>query len=257
MAPSSSASELSGESRLICDPKIGPEIIQLVHDAQERLYLVSPYHDWGDWGHLTGALDTAIRRRVDVTLVYRKGNEGKNKAALDWFRDRKAATVAVDSLHAKIYISEKVALLTSMNLYLYSQNNSREVCVRFDQSEREHIELLNYVTELIGTDVATEKPALSKAAAKPTSSPSRAAVQSPSPPKRAPKSATHPRGHCIRCGQGVRFDKEMPFCTPHFQIWNEYKYDEYEEKHCHRCGQKSKTSKKEPFCESCASAEYA
>ena len=58
-------------------------------------------------------------------------------------------------------------------------------------------------------------------------------------------------GYCLRCGTGVPFDPERPYCEMHYRSWRRFKNAEYEEEHCHACGEEHVTSMAMPMCLPC------
>ncbi|MCX6682206.1 MAG: hypothetical protein NTY71_04395 [Methanoregula sp.] len=71
-------------------------------------------------------------------------------------------------------------------------------------------------------------------------------------------SVTGEAAYCIRCGGPMNtFDREMPLCEKHYQIWVKYKKIKYEEKFCHACGiQKPDISFEKPTCRVCFNRLY-
>src|SRR5690606_26106515 len=98
----------------------------LVAEVESELILVSPYLD------LTEGLIRDIKRVASTTatveLVFRsdKLEEYRKKKWLDELINSQVQVGTVDLLHSKLYVSEKAAILTSLNLVNFSKDNSHE-----------------------------------------------------------------------------------------------------------------------------------
>lgn len=99
------------------------EIIRL---AQDRLILISPFLKLND--RIKELLEDKNRLKIDVRLVY-----GKNELQLEeinWLRGLTfLRTSFCKNLHAKCYLNEQFAIVTSLNLYEFSQVNNNEMGV--------------------------------------------------------------------------------------------------------------------------------
>lgn len=125
---------LIGASIDILSNNLLASVMRIVEDAKakDKVYLVSPYLQFNT--NLEDVLDKAAKEGVDVRLIYRKGYELKAE-------DRKyLATSKIDfrcleHLHAKLYVSDFTALVTSLNLYNYSDKESRELGILIKDSK--------------------------------------------------------------------------------------------------------------------------
>ena len=212
--------------RFVFDGDVEPEVRRLIKEAEDFLILVSPYNDF--WINLKDELRDTIGRKVSVTIVCRVGENDKD---VKWLEQEGADVLPIERLHSKLYMNESVALVTSMNLVESSAKNSKEIGVRFDASESEHEELRGYVEKLIGRSRPTRK--------RPASPPPRATRVNP---------PTHRGGYCIRCGIGIAYDIENPFCEKDAATWSSYGNEEYGENYCHAVKHPYPTSKKRPVC---------
>ena len=67
-------------------------------------------------------------------IVFRENDLSKDE--FDWLIKKKnLQLVSIENLHAKCYVNEERALLSSMNLYEYSQINNHELSVLFSAKE--------------------------------------------------------------------------------------------------------------------------
>ena len=105
---------------------------RIVRDASEKLVLVSPYLKIND--RLKQWLEDKNRFKIDIRVVY-----GKNElqpAENNWLRSMVSIRSSYcENLHAKCYLNESEALITSMNLYEFSQFNNEEMGVLIRKSD--------------------------------------------------------------------------------------------------------------------------
>ncbi|MBJ7882961.1 phospholipase D family protein [Gelidibacter salicanalis] len=98
---------------------------QLIDDAQDKLYLISPYLQLNN--QLKIALEDRAKFRLDIIMIYGKVADLNPKDS-EWLENLNDIKLLFhQDLHAKCYISEKEAIVTSMNLYMYSQQNNVEM----------------------------------------------------------------------------------------------------------------------------------
>ncbi len=102
----------------------------LVKNAEKEIILVSPYLQISPV--LLNLLRDASSRNVEITLIYR--DDKPTGKSLERFNEEKSKLdgmnvkmLGLENLHAKCYLNEFMALLTSMNLYQHSQENNTEL----------------------------------------------------------------------------------------------------------------------------------
>jgi hypothetical protein len=91
--------------------EISGKIISLIDEADKELVVISPYNDLEHWDKLAARLKKAIGRGIKISFFVRKG--AKRHEVLS---EPGVQVYYVEKLHAKIFLSEKQAILTSMNL---------------------------------------------------------------------------------------------------------------------------------------------
>ncbi|NJN20490.1 MAG: DNA repair protein [Leptolyngbya sp. RL_3_1] len=105
---------------------------ELIKGASERLILISPFLKIND--RIKELLEDKNRLKIDVRLVY-----GKNELQpeeINWLRELSfIRTSFCKNLHAKCYLNEEGCIITSLNLYEFSQINNNEMGVFFSRSE--------------------------------------------------------------------------------------------------------------------------
>ena len=97
---------------------------ELIKTSNERLILISPFLQLND--RVKELLEDKNRLKLDIRIVY-----GKNELQpeeITWLRDLDyVRTSFCKNLHAKCYLSERACIITSMNLYEFSQINNNEM----------------------------------------------------------------------------------------------------------------------------------
>lgn len=98
----------------------------LIKGTQERLVIISPFLRFND--RIKELITDKDRMKIDVRLVY--GKSDLAPAEVNWLKSLEfVRTSFCQNLHAKCYLNEKAAIITSMNLYEFSQVNNNEMGV--------------------------------------------------------------------------------------------------------------------------------
>lgn len=97
---------------------------ELIKKAQDKVILISPFLKLND--RIKELLEDKNRLKIDIRIVYGKSQLQPKEA--DWLEELEfVRTSFCKNLHAKCYISESAAIITSMNLYEFSQVNNNEM----------------------------------------------------------------------------------------------------------------------------------
>lgn len=204
---------------------------QLINKANEKLVLISPYLKIND--RIKQSLEDKNRLKIDIRVVY-----GKNELQPDENNWLKSMTSIRSSfckdLHAKCYLNENEAIITSMNLYEFSQVNNNEMGIYIEKSSDPDLykEIYDEVQRLIRISdeliVSVEKaPSKEKQ------------YITDNKPKSDNKTDGSKNGYCIRTGIVIPFNIEKPMSYEAFKLWNKYGDPEYPEKFCHFSGEPS------------------
>ena len=95
----------------------------MVRDSKDKLWLISPFIKITD--PIKELLEDKDRDRIDMRLVY--GKSELREGEREWLESLKSLRMYYrENLHAKCYMTEDVALITSMNLYEFSQMHNDE-----------------------------------------------------------------------------------------------------------------------------------
>jgi PLD-like domain len=105
---------------------------ELIKDAKDRLVLVSPFLKLND--RMKELLSDKNRLKIDVRIVY--GKSELQPQEIDWLRGLTyIRTSFCKNLHAKCYLNEELCIITSLNLYEFSQVNNNEMGILIGRSE--------------------------------------------------------------------------------------------------------------------------
>ena len=105
---------------------------ELIKNASDRLILISPFLKLND--RIKELLQDKNRLKIDVRIVY-----GKNELQpeeINWLRELSfVRTSFCKNLHAKCYLNEETCIITSLNLYEFSQVNNNEMGILIERAE--------------------------------------------------------------------------------------------------------------------------
>ena len=226
---------------------VSAQLEDIINSARDRLWLISPYLKITP--RIKNLLEDANRLKIDARVIY-----GKNDLQPEeniWLESMTSIrTSFCKDLHAKCYLNEDEALLTSMNLYEYSQVNNYEMGIlvsRKDEPElwedifqearrilRASDEIRVTVARVANNESDNDQP------------PAREIQRKPQATSKAP-----PMGFCIRCRSDLATNPGKPYCDLCYRSWNRWKNPDYDEKHCHTCGKEHTATFAKPLCRDC------
>jgi phosphatidylserine/phosphatidylglycerophosphate/cardiolipin synthase-like enzyme len=209
---------------------------QIINNANERLILISPYLKIND--RIKTCLEDKDKFKIDVRLIY--GKSELQPSENNWLKElRYVRTSFCKDLHAKCYLNEKEAIVTSMNLYDFSQVNNYEMGIYVEKAKDNDLydEIYKEVNRLIRASDEI-KISVSKVPNIETST------------KTIPGKSEN-SGFCIRCGTEIKLNPMIPYCANCYKAWKKYSNEEYEEKQCHICGKENKSTLVKPTCYEC------
>ncbi|MEO9802028.1 MAG: phospholipase D-like domain-containing protein [Reichenbachiella sp.] len=196
-------------------------IKRIIENATDTIYIVSPYLSIRR--KLRSYFEEAINRNVKIVFVYRKLNYANDD--INWLTKlgSKITQIENKNLHAKCYINDSEAIVTSMNLYGYSQDNNYEMGVLIDKKD----DMFDKVQKSVETIIKHSTQSID---------------------------TERDSGFCIRCRSNIDRDSNKPYCYSCYLIWYEYENYNYQENCCHNCGEKESTSISRPLCYDCFKA---
>ncbi len=106
------------------------QIERLLKGARERIILISPYLKLRP--RIRELIEDAVRQKVAVRVVYGKKEDCD---AADGLRKLPGVQVTFcKNVHAKCYLNEQAGIITSLNLYDFSEAKNQEMGVLFDRA---------------------------------------------------------------------------------------------------------------------------
>lgn len=105
---------------------------EMIKSAKDRLILISPFLRLN--GRIKELLEDKNRLKIDVRVVY--GKSELQPEEINWLRELTyLRTSFCKNLHAKCYMNEEFAIITSLNLYEFSQVNNNEMGVYISRAD--------------------------------------------------------------------------------------------------------------------------
>lgn len=253
-------------AKFITGNKLNLELEMLLEKANESIILISPFIKLHH--HYESVLKTKIDNPdIEVTIVFGKNEEdisrSMSESDFNFFKQFPNIQIRFEKrLHAKYYANESCAILTSMNLYSFSQDNNIEAGILVNTSSlasnliiggtddvdkeawkyfKRVIEQSDLLFERIpefeskmlglskkykGSVTATDK--LTEFFSGKSGRKDTAVIE---------KTRTY--GYCVRTGKQIPFDVEKPMTEAAFKTWNSFKDFSYPENFCHFSGEPS------------------
>lgn len=209
-------------------------IKQIIKKSKDKIYLMSPYLQVNR--RIKEELIDKDKFELDIRLIYGKVELKSNE--LDWIKELSNMRLYYNEyLHAKCYLNENKAIITSMNLYDYSQKNNVEMGILVEKEEDEELykeiydEVMRVQRNSERTKINIEKISHKE--------------------EEEETDEISDKGYCIRCEKEIELDPTKPYCADCYKTWNKYKNRDYEEEHCHICGKEMKSTFNKPVCYSC------
>jgi len=224
---------------------VSHHLMQLIRNTKQSLTLISPYLKLND--RIKSSLKDLDIHKKNIFIVY-----GKKEITLEqmkWIKDIKSIrSMFVKNLHAKCYMNEDKAIITSMNLYQFSQENNNEMGILVDRHEDKDLfnEIDRERERLIAMAIEDDlEVTITKKSKRSTSKPKSNTSMLKN------KTENTSSGHCIRCSSKIKLNPMVPYCNKCFSSWKKYENDEYKEKVCHVCGKDHPAILIKPNCYPC------
>ncbi|MGE4288932.1 MAG: phospholipase D family protein [Salinivirgaceae bacterium] len=222
-------------AKFLTTTRTSSELESLIIEAKEELIIISPYIKISE--NFYYRLKDASLRGVEINIIYGKDNLAENEYE-KILNIENLSLYYLHNLHAKCYLNENKAIVSSMNIYDYSMINNREMGILINNKVDRQVfnELREEVHSFFNASI------LQKASPKLEANYRRNTNQ---------MSRNQNNGTCIRCGTKIEFDTERPFCINCFKSWISFENAYYPENYCHICGKNFKTSFAHPVCNKC------
>ncbi|MCU4481619.1 phospholipase D family protein [Acinetobacter ursingii] len=105
---------------------------ELIKSARERVILISPFLKLND--RVKELLEDKNRLKIDIRIIY--GKSELQPEEISWLREQDyIRTSFCKNLHAKCYLNEDSCIITSLNLYEFSQINNNEMGILVEREE--------------------------------------------------------------------------------------------------------------------------
>ncbi|MBD0258598.1 MAG: phospholipase D family protein, partial [Cytophagales bacterium] len=224
---------------------------RLINNASDKLYLISPYLQLNN--QLKLSLEDRHKFKIDIIIIYGKVSD-LNPDDSKWLDSMPGIKLMFHKdLHAKCYINEKEAIITSMNLYMFSQQNNVEMGI-YVHKEKDEALYNQIASEVDRIKRGSEHRTITVQKVEPLPPADKTPVNRPvlnkAPLKQDTQSApAKASGFCIRTGVKIPFNPARPLSYEAFQKWNQFGDQEYPEKFCHFSGEPSngETSVRKPI----------
>jgi hypothetical protein len=271
--------------------ELNTEVEKLFERADSQIILISPYIRLHD--RYASTLRTKISNpKLEITIVFGKNEDDISRSMkqedFNFFKEFPNIEIRYEKrLHAKYYCNETSAILTSMNLYSFSQDNNIEAGVMtkatlignfanilwegedgFDKQAWKYFarvieqsdllykkvpefENVNFGLTKIYTSSKVEIDKLSdffQSRGK-NETPFRKETPEKKTFSQPSRANTLLSGFCIRTGKPIPFNPLKPMCDDVFLNWSKFGNKDYPEKYCHFSGEPSngETTKAKPI----------
>ncbi len=205
---------------------------ELIKGTKDRLILISPYLQFTD--RIKEHLSNLNIQKRDIRIVYRE-----NKLQLEennWLESQIGIRTSLcKNLHAKCYINENEAIITSMNLYEFSQQNNNEMGIYI--SKAQDADLYNATLEEVHRLLTISEEIRVTVKKVTADTPPKAEKNIAEVKLSNTKSSDKPTGFCIRTRVSIPFNVERPLSYDSFKKWNGD--TDHPEKFCHFSGEPS------------------
>ena len=209
------------------------QVERIILESKKKLVLVSPYIQITKT--FLERLRDASGRGVLITIIYGKTElKSSEKKQIDSIPDLKL--YFFKNLHAKCYFNESEMVITSMNLYEFSERNNREMGI--------------FITKKMDEEIFKEAVSETHSIIKSSTLISTMVVMKPELKTLTTKSKT---GFCIRCKLDIENSNKKPYCNECYKSWGFWNNTLFIEKYCHNCASEHETSMENPYCDSCNS----
>lgn len=215
---------------------VSSAIEDIIRKAKNEIVLVSPYLQINKTFYQR--LGEASEKNIPITIIYGK-DELKSNEKDSLYRLSSLNLHYFDDLHAKCYYNEEKLIITSMNMYDFSEKNNREMGVLIEEKRDESLyqEAVAEVNSILRLSDKVRTKSISHS-------------WSSRDLGRNPKGM----GFCIRCETRVEYNPTRPYCIDCFYKWSQFENPFYSENVCHQCGEYNSSSMEKPECWNCYSS---
>jgi len=229
------------------------KIEEIISKTKSEVVLISPYIKIPEL--LLARLKYIDGKGTKIVIVCRK-DELKADVRSDLKQLKNLELRFDENLHAKCFYNEDSMVISSLNLYDYSQQNNREMGILLSLKDDPNVfnEARNEAEFIVSN---AEKDSLLRSVFSEVVKETKSILDSATkddlrtPSRSRTTSRTKKEGYCIRCRKHIPLDVGQPLCHDCWEKWNIHKKSSYREKYCHICGKQAPTTKGRPQCDSC------
>ncbi|MBP6813161.1 MAG: phospholipase D family protein [Saprospiraceae bacterium] len=215
---------------------ISAGVEELIREAKERLYIISPYLKLSD--NVKELLNDKEREKVEVRVIF--GKQELNPTEMAFLQNLRYVRLFFSkNLHAKCYLNEKAMIIASMNLYEFSQQNNREMGILIERGNEADRQVYEDAWKDIESMLHNADDFAYVKAPKEPEKPSVETQNKITPTKVTENKSNKPNGFCIRTGIAIPFNPEKPLGYEAYKSWNQFGDPNYPEKYCHFSGEPS------------------
>jgi len=248
--------------------ELNTEIGRIFENAETKLILISPYiklhHRYAE------ELKSKVTHdKLEIIIVFGKNEKDLTKSLnaedLAFFKQFPNIEIRYEKrLHAKFYANETSQILTSMNLYDFSQDENIEAGVKTNFNPLSNIaaklivgektvdeDAWGYFNKVIDNSelLFKNEPEYELAwggltkkfkGIKNNIDKLSEHFSNKNYQKHSYQKNTIPEmGFCIRTGEQIPFNPQRPFSNKAYESWSKFKNENYPEKYCHKTGRPS------------------
>lgn len=215
---------------------ISSNLEKIIKKSNGKVILVSPYLQLSKT--LCERLKDAADNKTNIKIIYGK-EENLKPAERNFLAQLKNVEIYFfENLHAKCYFNESLMIISSMNMYEFSEKNNREMGILLKAKDDREIfqEAVNEVKSIIAN--AQRK------------------TFAATPAKNAFPAVKELLGVCIRCAVSIPHNTGKPYCANCYSSWAVWENVFFVEKYCHSCGAFEQTTIEKPECYNCYISNY-
>jgi hypothetical protein len=131
---------------LIRPAEVTGKILSLIEDAEKTLIIISPYNNFIGFNKFIKRFKEAKEKGIEILYYSRKNEIHKGMDLID------IEPLLIENLHAKLYLNEKYAIFSSMNLVKYSDDFSIDFAFK-TETKAEYDAAVNFYESFIKSKI--------------------------------------------------------------------------------------------------------
>ena len=136
--------------KLIFGDALRQEIISLIKNAKKNIILVSPYIILNEWEDFISILKNKSKNNIFIEIHTKKSKKDIYNSIEKYFQSIMINNIYEhENLHAKLYLNENEAIITSLNLLDFSIKNNIEIGFKTDNESEYNDISENFVVPLL------------------------------------------------------------------------------------------------------------